>query len=134
MYVLKHLFLAIQWKTNFNPDPRKQPQEVIFWKKLQKINQNPVCFNHSFVQQVPSQKHLGVYLDTKLNFQEHINNVLSKVNKTAGLLSKLQAFSSRQFLVAVYKVFIKPHLDYGDIIYDETYNYSFHQKMESTQY
>ena len=75
-----------------------------------------------------------MYLDTKLNFQEHINNVLSKVNKTVGLLRKLQAFLSLQFLVAVYIAFIKPHLDYGNIIYDQTYNDSFHQKMESTQY
>ena len=27
--------------------------------------------------------------------------------------------------------FIRPHLDYGDTIYDQTYNDSFHQKLES---
>ena len=75
-----------------------------------------------------------MYLDTKLNFQEHLNNVLSKVNKTIGLLHKLQAFLLRQSLVTVYKAFIRPHLDYGDIIYDQTYNESFHQKMESIEY
>ena len=30
--------------------------------------------------------------------------------------------------------FIRPHLDYGDIIYDQAYNLSFHQKLESIQY
>ena len=49
-------------------------------------------------------------------------------------MRKLQAFLPRQSLVTVYKVFIRPHLDYGDIIYDQTYNDSFHQKMESIQY
>ena len=29
-------------------------------------------------------------LDTKLNFQEHIKNIQTKVNKTIGLLRKLQ--------------------------------------------
>ena len=29
---------------------------------------------------------------------------------------------------------MRPHLDYGDIIYDQTYNLSFHQKLESIQY
>ena len=33
-----------------------------------------------------------MYFDTKLNFQEHLNNVLSKENKTTGLLRKLKAF------------------------------------------
>ena len=29
---------------------------------------------------------------------------------------------------------MRPHLDYGDIIYDEAYNETFHQKLESIQY
>ena len=93
---------AIQWKMNFNTDPNKQTQEVIFSRKLQKTNHNQVYFNHNSVKQVPSQKHLGMYLDTKLNFQKHLNNVLSKVNKTIGLLGKLQAFLQHQSLVMVY--------------------------------
>ena len=28
----------------------------------------------------------------------------------------------------------RPHLDYGDIIYGQSYNLSFHQKLESIQY
>ena len=69
-----------------------------------------------------------------MNFQEQLNNVLSKVNKTIGLLHKLQSFLPCQSLVTVYKAFIRPHLDYEDIIDDQTYNESFHQKMESLQY
>ena len=64
-------------------------QEVTFSRKFQKKNHNPVYFNHKPVQQVLSQKHLGMYTDAKLNFQEHLNDVLSKVNKTFGLLCKL---------------------------------------------
>ena len=30
--------------------------------------------------------------------------------------------------------FIRPHLDYGDIIYNQAYNISFHQKLESIQH
>lgn len=33
-----------------------------------------------------------------------------------------------------YKVYVRPHLDYGDIIFDEAYNASFHRKLESIQY
>ena len=28
----------------------------------------------------------------------------------------------------------KPHLDYGEIIYDKAYNSSFHQNLEKIQY
>ena len=37
-------------------------------------------------------------------------------------------------LLTIYKPFIRPHLDYGDIIYDQAYNASFHQKLGSIQY
>ena len=36
--------------------------------------------------------------------------------------------------MTMYKDFVRPHLDYGDIIYDEAYNETFHQKLESIQY
>ena len=59
---------AIQWEMNFNPDPSKQAQEVIFSREFQKTNHNQVHFNHNSVKQLPSHKHLGMYLDTKFNF------------------------------------------------------------------
>ena len=40
----------------------------------------------------------------------------------------------RQVLVFIYKSFIRPHLDYGDVLYDQAFNNSFHAKMESIQY
>ena len=124
---------TIQCKMNFNPDSSKQAQEVAFSRKLQKTNHDQVYLNHS-IQQVPSQKNLGMHPDTKLNFHEDLINVLSKVNKTIGLLLQPQAFSSRQSLVTVFRAFIGPLLDYRDIIYDQTYNGSFYQKMESIQH
>ena len=45
-----------------------QAQEVIISRKLQKANHNPVYFTHVTVQQVHSQKRLGIYLDIKLIF------------------------------------------------------------------
>ena len=37
-------------------------------------------------------------------------------------------------LLTIYKSFIRPHLDYADAIYDQHYNNSFPQKLESVQY
>ena len=81
-----------------------------------------------------TQKHLGMFLDTKLDFQEHLKSIFSKVNKTIGLLRKLHHILPRSPLLTIYKSFIRPHLDYGDIIYDQAYNASFHQKLGSVQY
>ena len=36
--------------------------------------------------------------------------------------------------MTMYKTFMRPYLDYGDIIYDQAYKETFHQKVESIQY
>ena len=117
---------AFQLKMSFNPDPYKQAQEVICHP--------PLCFNNNNVSQASSQKHLGLTLDNRLTFDEHLTNVSNKISKTIGLLRKLQNILPRPALLTIYKCFIRPHLDYGDIIYDQAYNLSFHQKLESIQY
>ena len=117
---------------SFNPDPSKQAQEVVFSCKIQRTCHPSIYFNNKSVKQVPSQKHLQLILDCKLNFQEHLQNILNEVNKTIGLLRKLQNILPREPLLTIYKSFVRPHL--GDVIYDQHYNNSFHQKLESIQY
>ena len=70
----------------FSPDPSKQAQEVILSRKTQKTYHPSVYFNNKSVKKIPSQKHLGMIFDTKLNFQEHLRNVLNKVNITISLI------------------------------------------------
>ena len=37
-------------------------------------------------------------------------------------------------LLTIYKVFVRPHLIYGDVLYDQACNMSFNQKLKSIQY
>ena len=41
---------------------------------------------------------------------------------------------TRKSLITIYKAVIRPHLDYGDILYDQPNNATFCQKIESFQY
>ena len=118
----------------FNPDPSKQAQEIIFSRKFKKATHPPLLFNNNNASQVNFQTHLGVIFDVKLTFEKHLKNIFNKRNKTIGLSKKLSNFLPRQALVTIYKAFIRPHLDYGDVLYDEPFNNSFHAKMESIQY
>ena len=115
---------AFQWKLSFSPDPNKEGQEVIFSRWLNKPNHPSLNFNNIVVIQSATYKHLVMILDTKLDFQEHLKDKLSKISKTIGLLRKLQKILTRAPLLTIYKSFIRPHLDYGDIIHDKTYNSS----------
>ena len=125
---------AFHWKMSFNPDISKQAHEIIFSHKRSIASHPPLTFNNIPVAQTNSQKHLGMQLDKKLNFEEHLSKVESKVNKTIGIIRKLQNVPPQSALLTIYKSFIRPHLDYGDIIYDKAFNESFHAKLESLQY
>ena len=114
---------AFQLKTRFNLDLSKQAQEVIFSRELQKLVYPPLHFNKIAVTPSTTQKHLGTLLDVKLDFQRHLKHTYSKVNKTIGLLRKLHNTLPRLPLLTIYKSFISPHLDYGDIIYNQEYIY-----------
>ena len=56
----------------------------------------------------------------------------SKINKT--IAQKLQNLLPRPALITIYKVFVRPHLDCGDIIHDESYTASFDHKLELFRY
>ena len=81
-----------------------------------------------------SHKHLDDVLDNRLSFEHRLKIILNKTNGTVGLLRKLQNILPRSALLTIYKMFIRPHLDYGEIIYDQAYNASFHQILKLLQY
>ena len=120
---------AFQWKMNFNPGPTKQAHEVIFNRKTKEIYHPLLVFNNTNVSQSSSQKHLGVILDSKLIFDEHLKMVSLKISKTLGLLRKLHNLLPRSALITIYKAFVRPYLDYSDILYDQVYNTLFYDKL-----
>ena len=71
------------------------------------------------VSQSPYQKHLGIFLDARLTFEENSKVITTKVNKTIVLLRRLPKTLPRPVLMTMYKAFVRPPLDYGDTIYDE---------------
>ena len=125
---------AFKWKMSFNPDPNKTATEVTFSHKIKKPFHLPVTFNNIPVALKPATKHLGMILDEKLNFNSHLEEKVLKANKGIGIIKKLQCELPRKALINVYKSFVKPHLDYGDVIYDKPNTASFINKIETIQY
>ena len=126
--------MAYQWKISFNPNPSKQAKDVIFSKKTKQEYHPTLTCNINNVSQTSSQKHLAVVLNNRLSFEDHLEMILNKVNKTMGLFCRLQNILQTTARLTIYKTLIRPHLDYCDIIYDQAYNASFHQKLELLQY
>ena len=108
---------AHQWKMVFNPDMTKQAIEVIFSVKKNKPDHPELIFNEISVARQDHTKHLGVFLDSRLKFSKHIKEAIIKAKKGISLLKYLPKYVSRNVLDTCYKFYVRPHLDYGDVIY-----------------
>ena len=51
-----------------------------------------LSLNNIRVKRVSSQKHLGLILDEKLNFKQHNESVIAKINKGIVVIKKNKAF------------------------------------------
>ena len=124
---------AFQWKMQFNPDPNKQANEVIFSRKTNNSSHPPVAFNNNDIKKYPHHKHLGIVLDSKLDFKFHVDQKIKKCNNLIGLIRRLSVNVPRKALVTIYKLFIRPRLDYGNILYDKPEDQNFQNKLEKVQ-
>ena len=122
---------AYNWKTSFNPDPKKPAQLVLFSRKNSNITHPSIHFNNVQVQRANQQRHVGIIFDEKLNFKSHIDKVLTKASKGIASIKRLRNSLPRKSLITIYKAIIRLHLDYGDILYDQPNNATFCQKIES---
>ena len=59
---------------------------------------------------------------------------MNKAYFGVGKIKRLRDILPRDSLVTIYKLFIRPHLDYGDVIYDQPNNDLFSDKIEQLQY
>ena len=125
---------VIYSKMLFNRNPNKQAVGILFSKKREKDNYPPLTFNRDNVQTAINQKHLGLVLDPKLEFNEHISNKTNKCNKIIGTMKKLSLFLSWKTLLTIYKSFVRSNIDHADIIYDKPFNESFKAKIKMIQY
>ena len=135
---------ASQWKMSFNPDPNKQAVEMLFSRKRSDQNHHPLFFNNVLVASASDHKHLGIILDCKLLLTKHISEKVAKARKGIGIIRHLSFHVPLDVLDQLYKLFVRPILDYCDIIYhvpaiSNPFNSSISleysmQSIESTQY
>ena len=106
-----------QWKMSFNLDPSKQAVEVHFSRKINPVDTPPVYFNNLALASCETHKHLGLLLAKRLTF-DHLEEMILRANKGVGLITRLRRHLPRNSLLSIYKAFIRPHLDFVDVVYD----------------
>ena len=119
---------------DFNIDPKKQAIEICFSRKIVSNNPSPLSFNQSQVEISESHKNQGLILDIELKFNEHLVDKINKCNRIIDSIKTLFLILPRAGLLTIYKAFVRRHLDYANLIYDNPDNESFKDWVEKVQY
>jgi hypothetical protein len=72
---------------------------------------------------VKLHKHFGITFNEKLTWSDHIHSTLAKVGKMKDVMLLLKHRLSRRTLDCIYKVFVRPKLEYGSIIWANCTDY-----------
>ena len=79
------------------------------------INGEPLEFNSK-------AKYLGVTIDNKLTWHQHIENIKNKINKGIGILKQMHHLLQEDTLVSLFNAFVKLYVDYGSLTWGGTTN------------
>ena len=85
---------------------------------LPEINVNCVL---GIIKSVNKAKYLGINLDNKLNFRDHIKLIEMKIARSVGILNKLKHYLNKPSLKKLYHFLISSHINYGLLVWGSTY-------------
>ena len=65
-----------------------------------------IYFNESEVVTKPEQKHLGMILDSSLNFQSHVGEKIVSARRRIGVIRYMSMYVTREVLDQMYKLYV----------------------------
>lgn len=100
-----------KWGMKLNP---RKTHSIVFSRSRTSLPLHPdLSVDGVNILNVQSFKILGVTLDSKLTFEEHIRSVCASVNRKSGLLRKCyKMFACEATVLHSFYAFILPHLEY----------------------
>ena len=73
-----------------------------------------------FISQKSIQIQTGMNLDDKLLLNRHVDTMIKKAKCKLGILYKIRKFISCETSLLIYKVMIRPHMEYGDFVVESS--------------
>ena len=80
-----------------------------------------IIFGNSPLEQVSSIQFLGVCVDNKLSWKNHINNISKTISRNIGVMYKLKQYLPSSALLTLYSSLISPYLNYGILAWGNTH-------------
>ena len=105
---------AKKWLVTFSPP---KTEELLISNKVPR-DHPPLFLDNQRITEVKHHKHLGVYLSHNLSWNKQAEETAKKANRCLGILRPLKFLLDRASLETLYKSFVRPILEYADIVWD----------------
>jgi hypothetical protein len=105
---------------------------MIICRKIDKPDHPPLYMDSNDISTVSEHKHLGLDISDNGSLEKHIDMITGKANKRINILRKFKFILDRKTLEKIYFTFVRPLLEYGDVIWDNM-SMSLNQKIENVQ-
>ena len=100
----------------------KKTHYMIFHRaRIKNKYENAVQIQGNIIDHVNATKFLGIIIDNKLNWSDHINYIKNKISKSLGIIYKIRSFLNRITLRNLYHTFVFPYLIYGVEVWGNTH-------------
>ena len=73
------------------------------------------------IEKVANEKDLGVIIDSKLTFRDHISAKVNLANRNLGLIFRTFTYLDTEMFMSLYKSLVRPHLEYASVIWSPLY-------------
>ena len=111
---------AKKWLVRFNP---VKTEAFLASRKINKPIHPPLFMAGTQITEVASHKHLGVIFQNDGSWHNHIDYVKEKAWTRINAMKKLKFDFDRKSLETVYLTFIRPILEYADVVWDNCTQY-----------
>ena len=105
---------ADRWLVLFNP---KKTESILFSRKVNKPVHPPLIMNNEILTNVESHKHLGITFESSGSWHKYIQLITSKAWQRIHIMRKLKFHLDRKALDIIYTSFIRPILEYADVVW-----------------
>ena len=102
-------------------------------QKILNIQEEPlISIGNETIKKISKCKTLGVIIDDKLLWKDHINEISAKVSKGLGIMRRIKTFVTQSVMQSIYNSLILPYFDYCNMVWENTAKYNL-QKVQKMQ-
>ncbi len=87
-------------------------------QSLAKMLEMSIHINNEPLHKVTISKYLGMFIESNLKWDDHINHMIPKISPKISILRSLKNIVPTDTLIPIYNAIVQPHLDYEDAVYD----------------